>query len=393
MARSNSGKIDFEAISSNINLKDWLIGTALPFWERRGVDTFCGGFFESLDEHQIPLHGPRRARLVARQIFCFSTGLRLGWDGPAISLVQHGLDFLKANYILEDGKVLSAIELSSEVGAFGHDLYDYAFVLFGLSSAYQIMGNPPAILAIAKRIASHLAEFYAHPLGGYWGDLVHSSPLKANPHMHLLEAFLAWHEASVPLDSYWENLAGDIVMLALNQLIQPDIGCLPEYFDLKWQVITDQQGLLIEPGHQFEWAWLLARWSDLRHDERVFLASLRLAQFGENYGVDKIRNVVIKESSQTGQVRDATAKLWPQTERVKAWHSLSCHPLGSSHVQLASRKEARLAVDSLVRFISPIIPGTWYESMRLDETFVHFPILASSFYHLVGAIAVLESSS
>ena len=52
-------------------------------------------------------------------------------------------------------------------------------------------------------------------------------------------------------------------MLALTRFIDPETGVLREFFDADWRAPGGEDGL-VEPGHQFEWAWLLQRWGRLR---------------------------------------------------------------------------------------------------------------------------------
>ncbi|MBN9000496.1 MAG: AGE family epimerase/isomerase, partial [Rhizobiales bacterium] len=81
----------------------WLLGSALPYWAEHGVDRRQGGVFERIMPDGTPIEEPRRARLVARQIYCFATGAELGWDGPAADIVAHGLDFLLTRLVRADG--------------------------------------------------------------------------------------------------------------------------------------------------------------------------------------------------------------------------------------------------------------------------------------------------
>ena len=82
-------------------------------------------------------------------------------------------------------------------------------------------------------------------------------PLLANPHMHLLEAVQSW--ALIDADPGWQSMADEIVGLALERLIDPELGVVFERFDGQWRALSEDSDRLLEPGHQFEWAWLLLR--------------------------------------------------------------------------------------------------------------------------------------
>ena len=42
-------------------------------------------------------------------------------------------------------------------------------------------------------------------------------------------------------------------------------GALHEFFDADWNPAPGIEGRIVEPGHQFEWAWLLLRWAGGKH--------------------------------------------------------------------------------------------------------------------------------
>src|SRR5690606_8407057 len=149
----------------------------------------------------------------------------------------------------------------------------------------------------------------ALPGGGWREDAGH--PHQANAHMHLLEACLAW-EALEP-GAAWTGMADEIVSLARRWFIDREAGFLREFFEPDWSPATGEAGRLVEPGHQFEWAWLLTRWGRARGDAWALEAATRLYAHGQR-GVDPARGVAIDELDDALEVRSARARLWPQTE-------------------------------------------------------------------------------
>jgi len=111
-------------------------------------------------------------------------------------------------------------------------------------------------LAVAVRSG---LEAFRHPAGGFReaGD----RPFQANAQMHLFEAALAWEAAGG--DGGWTILADELAELAMGRFIDPATGALSEFFDADWRRLSGEAGL-IEPGHQFEWAWLLDGWGRAR---------------------------------------------------------------------------------------------------------------------------------
>ncbi|MCZ0963687.1 AGE family epimerase/isomerase [Paracoccus benzoatiresistens] len=374
------------------DLRHWALNDAFPLWAAHGLDQ-SGGYFELLQADLSPVEHDRRARLTARQIFCFCAARQMGWDGPAEACARHGLDFLTANLISPDGRVIMACSPGGAVAKNGHDLYDDAFVLFGLASFDATFGPDPQARAAARRIATHLVDHYGREDGLFNESVPAAPPLLANPHMHLLEGFLAWAETDDDVDRHWLNLASGIARRALSTLIQTDPVVLPEVYALDVTPIR-QQGdwLLIEPGHQFEWGWLLWRWAGFVNEPAAREAALAIASFGENYGVDAARGAVVNAIDETGTLRDGNAKLWPQTERAKFWHVVSIEGPPELRAEAMARRDQALVC--LKRFLDAgALPGLWREVLTLHEGFVEEPVRASSLYHALFAILTITGTT
>jgi len=374
-------------------LQDWLLRDALPFWADRGVDRDRGGFFERLDENGRPIEEPRRARLVARQIYCFAIGHELGWDGPAGPLVEHGLTFLNERLLRPDGTVIGAVSIDGATILDRYDPYDYAFVLLALATAARRLGDRAALHERALAVRRRLVEGWSHPVIGFEEAAPRTLPLKQNPHMHLFEAFLAWDEVMGTSEPSWREHADRLAELALTRLILPGTGALPEFFDGDWRPMADAGGLQIEPGHQFEWSWLLLGWLGRRADAGVFAAASRLAAIGERFGVAPERNVAIGTIDEHFAIRDPEAKLWPQTERLKAWHRLGGHPMAGEAERQQARRNAASALAGLARYLEREPGGTWHEILGADGRFVAGPVRASSLYHLTCAVHAVSGSA
>src|SRR5690606_35106202 len=134
-------------------------------------------------------------------------------------------------------------------------------------------------------------------------------------HMHLLEACLAWEDGGG--DPTWGRLADQLASLAQTTFIDAQGGFLREFFDENWKPAAGEDGRLVEPGHQFEWAWLLVRYSRLPSDPKALEAARRLYAFGQLDVTERSR-VALDAMNDDGRARGERARLWPQTEWLKA---------------------------------------------------------------------------
>lgn len=369
------------------NAKDrfflWLRDEAYPLWANDGVDHMGFGFFEKIDERGWAVRSNRRARVVGRQIYCFSQAPRFGWDGPARAIIRHGLDALPRFLRRDDGLACTLVSDTGEPVNSAIDLYDQAFVLFGLAAALPFVDDPAPLIARADRLRETLIAHLGHPVAGFEEASPRTLPLKANPHMHMLEAVLAWAEAA-PEPAPWNAMANQIAELALARFIDPETHALHEFFDGDWNRMGGDLAI-VEPGHQFEWGWLLMRWGLLREREDAFETGKRLVITGETWGVDPSRGVLFAELHPDLTLRDPVSRLWPQTERIKAWVLLAEN--GGGDAALARAAEA---VNALMRYFRTDLPGSWYDRMTPDGALIEEPAPASSFYHIVCAAQVLK---
>jgi mannose/cellobiose epimerase-like protein (N-acyl-D-glucosamine 2-epimerase family) len=222
------------------------------------------------------------------------------------------------------------------------------------------------------------------PAGGWREAGEH--PYQANAHMHLLEACMAW-EAIEP-QGEWRAMADEIVALARRAFIDAEGGFLREFFDEAWAPAAGEDGRLVEPGHQFEWAWLLTRWGRLRGEAWALEAAIRLYEVGAR-GVDQARGVAMDALNDDLSVRSEQARLWPQTERLKAALILAETAEGGRRILLAD--DARKAMAGLQRYLEP--SGLWRDKMRADGSFVDEPAPASSLYHIMVAWEQVRASA
>ena len=369
-----------EFTADSEKLRHWLFDAALPLWWRRGADRTLGGYHERLEFSGDPVILPRRSRVAARQAFCYSEAGRLGWDGPWRAAGQHALKFLRQRFVQSDGTVITSVDQQGNVLDPGFDLYNQAFALLAYASGHAAIDPDGGWRGRAHALIGTLKRDFAHPGGGFREDRDGRLPTRANPHMHLLESALVW--CDIDEHPIWRDVADEIVALCLSRFIETDAGTLCEFFESDWTPIRGMDSEVVEPGHQYEWAYLLAKWADLTgHDQPSAVHSL--ISFADRYGIDPGRRVAVNAVGIDGSIRDPVARLWPQTERIKAYliDDRSC-----------DGKRLREAIDSLYRYLDAPLAGLWYENLAADGRFIIEAAPATSLYHIVGAIGELSAS-
>lgn len=344
----------------------WLFDHALPLWAARGVDA-DGRFFELLDFEGRPVRGVRRrTRVQARQIYVFCEGADLGWTGGR-SIAQAGLDGMIATCRRDDGLWVAATDDAGGVLDETPDLYDLAFVLFALAASHRILGDERARPLALETLAQINAQMTA-PHGGWHEALPARLPRRQNPHMHLLEAMLAW-QATSP-DPAFEAAARISLDLCRTRFLVD--GAIREYFTSDWAP-DPQTGHIVEPGHLEEWAWLLlqAKAAGLGSAEAAESLHRRSVAQGLKAGF------LIREMDTQGAPIDPGRRLWCQTEAIRA--ALAFGDPGAADL-IAATLDTHLATE---------VPGLWIDSYDAEGVSPDETVPASSLYHLMTAFTEL----
>ena len=353
---------------------DWMRTAALPLWATLGSHA-DGTFVEALTTEGRPEEDRRRARVQSRQIFVLCRTGDLGWRGPWRERAEAGLDRFLADYVRPDGAVRNALAVDGSVLDDTALLYEQAFALLALAAAHAAGIQRDRCEAQARIMLDRLTTDRL-AAGGWREDGAH--PYQANANMHLFEAAQAW--AARGVDARWAAVADNIAELALNRFIDAEGGFLREFFGPDWRPADGEDGRLVEPGHQFEWSWLLSRHALVRGDDRAMAAAKRLYHHGLR-GIDAGRGVAVDAMDDTLAVHSPRARLWPQTEWLRA--ALAMAGLSDGIEREQRLAEADRAVRGLALYLRP--NGTWRDKLEPSGAFVEEPAPASSLYHIVGA--------
>lgn len=361
--------------------EEWLFESALPLWWQTGADHAQGGYHELIAEDGKAAGSFRRARVQGRQSYVFAQAGAMGWNGPWREAAPHGLAYLKARYALPSGQYCTLVSEEGEVLNTATMLYDQAFALMAAATIVKVMPERTDLRTESHALFETILKTRKHPAGGF----VETGEKKfiSNPHMHLLEALLAWCE--VEPDGIWGEWADHVATLACTKFIDQTHGFLREYFDAAWAPAPGDDGRVVEPGHQFEWAWLLMRWGKIRNHPEIRSVARKLFDHGCR-GIDPKRDAAIHAMNDAFEVTVPTARLWAQTERIKAALSLA-------DGEEALIGEALKGAATLWRYFETPVRGLWWDRFEPDGTFVKEPAPASTLYHIICCIACMREAA
>ncbi|MGE7958493.1 AGE family epimerase/isomerase [Pseudomonas sp. NPDC089530] len=286
----------------------------VPLWQGPGWNPELALPFEALDGEHAPLPPQRyRAMACARQLYLFSSligdaHVPLAAERAAAlfrSLQRHFHD-------AEHGGWFYSIDAQGAPLDRRKDLYTHAFIIFACAHYWAKVREPlvesvlnAALKVVAERFASG-DGLYEAVLAEDWSSLA-CGPLQ-NPLMHLAEAFLATLAVR-------DDAAAADALLALctalqQRFIEPRHGVMME----KPLGAVDNW---FEPGHQFEWFFLLQS-SPLLRGSPLHASLERAFAYAEQVGVDNRSGAVSGMLSLDGGVLDPTRRIWAQAEYLRA---------------------------------------------------------------------------
>jgi len=370
-----------EAGGAAARLKSWVIEEALPLWGEAGFDRARGSFVERLSFEGKPLlDKPRRAMVQARQIYVFSHAALIGWRPQGEAQALEAAHRLVDRYHGVDGGHgwVFSVHPDGAVCDPRRDFYAHAFALFGLAWAYRLAPEP-RFLSAALATLDVLDRHFESPGGGYHSALpADQARREQNPHMHLFEAMLAWFEATGR--EMFLARAAELYGMMAARFFQHKTGILAEYFDGAWNPRNGVEGRVCEPGHHFEWSWLLRRYARLsgRADSPIAKA---LKAFADRYGYDA-EGFVVDALIDDGRVHKPSRRSWPHAEAIKA--EVAAAEAGDG--QAAAR--AAGVIDRLFSvFLGRPVPGGWIDHVDARGAPLVDGMPASTLYHVFLAAA------
>jgi mannose/cellobiose epimerase-like protein (N-acyl-D-glucosamine 2-epimerase family) len=358
----------------------WTKDKALPFWGTVGVDEARGGFHERLDLQGAPvLDVPKRLMVQGRQLFVYCGAALLGWYPDGRQLADRCVEYMIGKFYQADGKPgwVYSLAPDGDIGNAKRDGYAHAFVLLGLSWYHRLTGDTQVIPVIDATIA-YLDDAFAAKHGGYLDAVPPPDAIRRqNPHMHLFEAFIALTQATRS-ERYLAH-ATKIFHLFAAHFFQPSSGALCEYLTDELAPLPGAKGRICEPGHHYEWIWLLRHYQRLSgRDVGSYCAALYA--HADKYGWDK-GGFIVDELDMSGAVVANSRRSWPHTEGAKAnvvegeAGRAGCDESGAQCLKRLSEA-----------FLARPIPGGWVDRVSAEGAPIAEFIPASTLYHVFGAV-------
>jgi mannose-6-phosphate isomerase len=286
----------------------------VQLWQGPGWNAEMALPYEALDAQHQPLPPQRyRAMACARQLFLFSSFIGhpqvadAGIRAAALfrSLQQHFHD-------AEHGGWFYSIDPQGAPLDRRKDLYTHAFIIFACAH-YWAKVREPLVESVLNAALHVVAEQFADGDGLYesvldedWSSLG-AGPLQ-NPLMHLAEAFLATLEVRedaqtlAALDALAEAMQRRFVNIEHGVMLEKPLDAVDN-----WS----------EPGHQFEWFYLLESSEHLRGTPLHRSLTTAFAH-AEEQGVDQVTGAVVAMLEVDGSVKDGTQRIWAQAEYLRA---------------------------------------------------------------------------
>ena len=362
----------------------WAIDHAFPLWATAGFDHEHGRFEErlTLGAERLP-DVPLRLMSQARQIHAYARAARRGWHADARALVERAFASMVRDFHGRDGAGgwVFSIARDGRVTDARRDFYSHAFVLLAIASYVGVTGRQE-VLDLAEETLAFIDRHMAAPSGGFVEELpAVGGWRRQNPHMHLFESLLLLGECS--REARHIERAHANFELFDARFFRADCGVVGEYFTGALRPADGVAGRVVEPGHHYEWTWLLRRFerstgrSVQRHVDALY-------GHADRHGFDRA-GMIVGEVLDDGTHRSGVRRIWPVTEAIRS--NMVEARLGRPR---ALGKATALAALLRNRFLTDQPAGGWLDRLDTDGNCACDFMPASTLYHLVGAIDELH---
>lgn len=322
-----------------------------------------------------------RVRVQARQIFAYCRAQKMGWTPDVETMVRGIAEFIGHYGVTEcrnDGYV-HLLNPDFSIADAKKDLYDHAFFTLGFAAMYDTFRDKNLHFK-CRRIVKWINREWAHPAGG-WLEGDYPAPWRRqNPFMHWFETCLFLYESTGKPE--WALQAQTIFGLFEQHFYDAKHQVLREFFNDDWSLAPGEVGAIVEPGHMFEWVWLL-RWYERLMDCDTSDYCNALWHKGLAIGLDAA-GLIYDQVDADGKVLAATKRLWPLTELIKA--GIVQAKAGIEGAEAVAQKAMQ---DLQHYYLTTSVPGVYLDKLGENNEVVDDGAPASTLYHLV--VAAIEA--
>lgn len=340
----------------------------LPIWRGPGFNAALGLPCEAVGHDHRPLPAVRyRAMACARQLFVFSQAGDVAHADVLFDALRHYFhDTQRGGWFYSVDGAGAPLDTTK-------DLYTHAFVVFACAEYLVRSGNRDALDVMNETSAQIVDRFAAH--GGLLNaaldagfSTVTGTPVQ-NPLMHLTEAWLAAHDAT--RDAAFATSLTRLVEAIARAFVHRPTGCIAE-------LPSGSVDNRLEPGHQFEWFYLVRRAAVLLGQSDLDAALTRAFDFAETHGIDHATGGVYASLDEAGAITDSAQRIWAQTEYLRA---LATKGDAAANARLPQQIE---------RFRERFLRSDgWIESMTAEGKIMRAEMPSTTPYHLATSYASL----
>ncbi len=324
------------------------LDTILEFYHPDCLDDENGGYIAQFDERTGTIYDSRSKHLVAmcRFIRNYSIGYQHGRRDWSRSAVEHGLEFLRSVQWDDDHEGFHWIITERQPTDRRRLCYGHAFGLLALARAAALSIRtatnwlPSVARVIDERFWEPTHGLYRSEYDAEWTS--QSAYRGQNANMHMCEALIAAYETTG--DRRYLERALTVAETVTVELATPTDGMVWEHYTEDWEPDFEYnrdnpddtfRPWGFQPGHQIEWAKLLAILS--RHSDESWLCERASELFeaavthgwddqrgGLYYSVDLECEPVVTEkySWEVAEAIGAAIALYERTENPEylAWY-------------------------------------------------------------------------
>ncbi|NWB83296.1 AGE family epimerase/isomerase [Pseudomonas gingeri] len=344
----------------------------VPLWQGPGWNAEMALPYEALDADHRPLPAQRyRAMACARQLYLFSSLIGDAAFPAAAERASALFRSLQRHFHdAEYGGWFYSVDPHGKPLDTRKDLYTHAFILFACAH-YWAKVREPLVESVLNAALEVIAVRFANGDGLYEASLerdwspLGSGPLQ-NPLMHLAEAFLATLSVreDAPTQGALLALAAGMQQRFIDRhhgvMLEKPLGAVDNWF---------------EPGHQFEWLFLLES-SPLLRGTALHGSLERAFAFAEQSGVDPHSGAVSGMLGIDGSLRDGTQRIWAQAEYLRTL---------TLRVDNSARLQHQLA--ALQQHF--LHPGGWHECLDAKGEVSRKDMPSTTPYHLATCLSGL----